>query len=292
MPLLCGTHSGGYHADDVLAFALIRVFRDRDAEVVRTRDMDRLAACDVVFDVGGAFDPESGRFDHHQSDYTGDRSSAGMVLDWLEAEGDVDREVAEALRREVVTYVDAVDNGRRTPSEGLPCFSSLVGMTTNGANEDVDRRYLEAVRFAEWVVVGIRDGHYEFRRARELVSSAMDEAVAAGRRTLFLEDYVPWKRAYFEHGGAEHPTDFVVFPAEGAWRLLAIPPEPGSFANKVPLPEAWAGLVDDELARVVGVDGARFCHKNRFIAVFASREATLEAMRRWDLGGLGPSSVL
>jgi len=289
MALVCGTHSGGFHADDVLALALIRVFRDPAASIVRTRDLDRLAACDVVFDVGGEFDPAAGRFDHHQSDYQGDRSSAGMILDWLRDEDCVDEDVADALRAELVDYVDAVDNGRQTPAAGVPCFSSLVGMTTNGA-VDMDARYLAAVAFAEHVVAGIRDGVLSVRRAREIVWAAMDEAVAQGCRTLFLEDYVPWKRAYFERGGEDHPTDFVVFPAEGAWRIMAIPPQPGSFANKVPLPEAWAGLVDEDLSEVVGVAGARFCHKNRFIAVFATREGALEAMQKWGLGGLQTSA--
>src|SRR5690606_34861799 len=101
MPLRCGTHSGSFHADDVLALALIRAFADPDATVVRTRDPAVLAACDVVFDVGGVHDPARGRFDHHQNDYTGDRSSAGLVLDWLEAEDKLPRQLASRLRWEV-----------------------------------------------------------------------------------------------------------------------------------------------------------------------------------------------
>lgn len=38
----------------------------QDAEVVRTRDPERLAECDVVVDVGGEYDPERHRYDHHQ----------------------------------------------------------------------------------------------------------------------------------------------------------------------------------------------------------------------------------
>ena len=53
MALTVGTHSGTFHADDVLAFALLRVFVDADAVPVRTRDKDKLDACDVVIDVGG-----------------------------------------------------------------------------------------------------------------------------------------------------------------------------------------------------------------------------------------------
>lgn len=38
----------------------------QDAEVVRTRDPQRLAQCNVVVDVGGEYDPERHRYDHHQ----------------------------------------------------------------------------------------------------------------------------------------------------------------------------------------------------------------------------------
>jgi len=34
--------------------------------VYRTRDADELAQCDVVVDVGGVYDADSHRYDHHQ----------------------------------------------------------------------------------------------------------------------------------------------------------------------------------------------------------------------------------
>ncbi|MBI5851270.1 MAG: MYG1 family protein [Planctomycetes bacterium] len=286
MPLLCGTHSGGFHADDVLALALIREFLDRDASIVRTRDLALLARCDVVFDVGGEFDPSRGRFDHHQVEYRGELSSAGMVLEWLTARGDVDPALADRLREQLVDHVDAIDNGRRAPAHDVPCFTSIVGAMNDDpdASRDFDARYRDAVAFASRYVRGIRAGHDRERRARRIVHAAMDDARVAGRRTLFFDEFLPWKSAYFEHGGDEHPTDFVLMPVEGAWRIVAIPPEPGSFGQKVPLPASWAGLVDAALEEVVGVKGARFCHKNRFVAVFATREGALEAMRRFGLG--------
>src|SRR5512139_750518 len=114
MPLRVVTHDGSFHADDVLAFALIRVFRDPEAELVRTRDRDRIAAADVAIDVGDEYDPARRRFDHHQVSYQGHLSSAGMVLAWLEAEGCLSHELGATLRGQLVDFVDAVDNGRVT----------------------------------------------------------------------------------------------------------------------------------------------------------------------------------
>ncbi len=282
---LAGTHSGGFHADDVLALALLREFHDPDTRIVRSRDPDQLGECDLVFDVGGRFDPASGRFDHHQQSYAGALSSAGMVLDWLEQQQKIVPELAARLRAELVDYVDAVDNGKRTPDPGVPCFTSIVGAFVEdvGDGASVDERYLEAVRFAQRYVRGIRAGLERALAARETVVRAMATARASGTRVIELPDYMPWKATYFENGGIDHPTDFVLFPAEGRWRIVAIPPEPGSFATKVPLPESWAGLENDALDAAVGVRGARFCHKNRFLAVFDTRDAALEALRRWHL---------
>ncbi len=285
MPIEVATHSGSFHADDVLAFALIRVFVDADATIVRTRDLERIAEADIAVDVGGEFDAERCRFDHHQASYEGTRSSAGMVLDWLEAEGKVRPAVAGALRDELVDNVDAVDIGAHTPVRGIPCFSTLVGIHNNTAEtpEDFLENFLAASAMAERVVAGVRHGVERAIESRAAVIAAMQDAEEVGRAVLFLDQYGPWKGAYFGNGGADHPTDYVLFPGDGKWRVVAIPPRPDSFDKKRPLPAEWAGLVDEELAEVVGVDGAVFCHKNRFIAVFETRDQALEALEKWGL---------
>jgi uncharacterized UPF0160 family protein len=281
MGFAIGTHSGSFHADDVLAVALLREFVDAEAEVVRTRDLERLKRCDAVVDVGGEFDPARRRFDHHQKSYQGPLSSAGMVLEWLRSEQKIDSELARKIRVELVDYVDAVDNGQRHPSPGVPCFTTIVGVFNEdlGDGRDVDVRFLDAVVFAQRYVRGINAGFTQARRARAIVQSAMQRAADSGKRTLELPSYVPWKPAYFEAGGVTHPTEFVLVPTEDSWRILCIPPEPNSFANKRSLPAEWAGLTDADFERVCGIPGARFCHKNLFIAVFATRYGALEALR-------------
>jgi uncharacterized UPF0160 family protein len=72
------THGGKFHCDEVFAYAVLRlalgVSRPGiDHTLIRTRQPDAIASGDVVFDVGGRFEPESDRFDHHQR---GDRAHA------------------------------------------------------------------------------------------------------------------------------------------------------------------------------------------------------------------------
>ena len=62
-----GTHNGTFHCDEALAcFMLKQLPEYKHADIVRTRNPEELAKCDVVVDVGGVYDPEKHRYDHHQ----------------------------------------------------------------------------------------------------------------------------------------------------------------------------------------------------------------------------------
>ncbi len=294
MALTVGTHSGSFHADDVLAFALVRVFVDAEAEVVRTRDAARLDACDVVVDVGGVFDPAARRFDHHQAAYEGPRSSAGMVLDWLESTARVSPDLATHLRHRMVEYVDAVDTGREAPRIDVPCFARIVEAFGEGAETPDAQRaaFLDAADVAQKMVNALRGGHARVVEARAAVRAAMAAAVASGSSIVELERYHPWKPVYFEEEGADHPTDYVLFPSDdGSWKVVGIPPSLGQFEQKRPLPESWAGKMGAELDEATGVSGSVFCHKNRFIAVFQTRAAALEALHRFHLDRARPATI-
>lgn len=286
MALRTATHNGPFHADDVLAFALLRTFVDDQATVVRTRDLAVLDQAEVVFDVGGRFAPEDGRFDHHQASYTGPLSSAGMVLDWLESAGHVAPALAVLLRARLVNWVDDVDNGRVAPTAGVPDFTTLVDTYNRGCQglPDFDAQFVQAAAMAAQVLRGLVAEQAELDEAAGEVARAVTEAEARGSNVMVLGRYVRWKEPYFAQVGTTHPTEFVILPGtDGSWRVLGIPPEPGSFAQKVPLPAAWAGLVDGALVAVCGVEGARFCHKNRFIAVFDTQAHVWEALAGADL---------
>lgn len=280
------THSGPFHADEVFAYALLRVFLDEKLDLVRTRDLRQITEADVAIDVGGEYDAARRRFDHHQRSYQGPLSSAGMVLRWLEQTGKVSAHLAAQLRRDWVEYIDDVDCGRRSTTPGLPCISTIVAALAEQAHSPAyfDKHFLEAAALCEGVLRGLLAAEHATQEATSAVVAAMRQAQAAGSRVLVFDRHYKWKRAYFEHGGGHHPSDYVLFPDdEGGWRLLGIPDDTHGYGVKRPLPEQWAGRVDDELSQVVGVDGAKFCHKNRFLAVFASEAAARAAIRQWGL---------
>jgi uncharacterized UPF0160 family protein len=55
-----------------------------------------------------------------------------------------------------------------------------------------------------------------------------------------------------------------------------MPPEPGSFEQRLALPESWAGLQAEELANETGVADAVFVHVRRFVGAAKSRAGAVE----------------
>ncbi|GAB7366729.1 hypothetical protein MBLNU230_g0686t1 [Neophaeotheca triangularis] len=88
-PPVIGTHNGHFHADEALAVYLLRLLPTyRESSLIRTRDPELLATCDIVCDVGGVHDHSLFRYDHHQREFTATfpnrptkLSSAGLV--WM-----------------------------------------------------------------------------------------------------------------------------------------------------------------------------------------------------------------
>jgi hypothetical protein len=59
--------SGSFHCDESLAVSLLRLLPQyQNATLVRSRDPEEWAKADVVMDVGGTYEPEKHRYDHHQ----------------------------------------------------------------------------------------------------------------------------------------------------------------------------------------------------------------------------------
>ena len=284
--MLAVTHSGKFHADDVLAWALLLEFFSPHATLKRTRNEEEIKKANIVFDVGGIFDPSTMRFDHHQSSYQGPLSSAGMVLHWLHEANHISQETFHVLKQSIVDYIDDVDNGRTLPNPKTPCFAQFVDIMGSGCNslEEFDIAFQKAAQFARNYSHSTQKNILVQEESKERVRLEMEKSKEEGRNYIFFDQYVPWKKPYFIFDGEHHPTEFVIFPnLQGRWQVVAIPPKELSFAQKKSFPTPWSGLRGQELSTVIGIDGAIFCHKNLFIAVFETLECAMASMRKWDL---------
>lgn len=297
------THSGKFHCDEVFAYAVLRLALGLhqpgvDHTLLRTRKPELIERGDIVWDVGSVFDAAQNRFDHHQRgapvrpDET-PFSSAGLV--W-QSYGE--RAVAALLRPsgaetfaaaiaaelddKLVRRIDEIDNGVsatgpvKRDTLGL---ASIVGEfnptwddpAANGPQAG-DDAFLEATA----LVIAMLRRRVDNLRARLVAEATVLAAHQAGDdpRLLILETGMPWKNAVFTH---ELPVLFAVSPASnGNWMIDTMPPEPGSFEQRLALPESWAGLQAEELAQETGVADAVFVHVRRFVGAAKSRAGAVE----------------
>jgi uncharacterized UPF0160 family protein len=281
IPHSFGTHDGTFHADEVTACALLIVFNlvDRTA-IYRTRRPEILENCEFVCDVGGVYNPQTKHFDHHQSTYTGDMSSAGMVLRYLKDIALLDNEEYDFINRSLIIGVDAHDNGKASQLKGYCTFSNIVSNFTpipyDASPEMQTQAFMEAVDFAVGHLKRLRERYHYVRSCREIVSERMQ----ACKECLIFDEGLPWLESFFELGGEKHPALFVIMPSGPHWKLRGVPPSfEERMSVRMPLPAAWAGLLDEDLQRVSGIPGAVFCHKERFISVWKTREDALEALK-------------
>jgi uncharacterized UPF0160 family protein len=280
IPRTVGVHDGTFHADEVTACALLLLFDlvDRTG-IYRTRDQEVLDRCEFVCDVGGIYDPQIKRFDHHQANYKGTLSSAGMILSYLREIRIILEDEYNLLNDALILGVDAHDNGKAVFRRGVNTFSQIVSNFTpviygSGIKEQ-DAGFFEAVEFVQGHLKRMLERFRYIRSCR----SKVDEVMKSSKEVLFFNEELPWLESFFQLGGEGHPARFVVMPSGEHWKLRAIPPSyDRRMQVRTPLPRRWAGLLGEELQQESGISGAIFCHKERFISVWKSKEAVMKAL--------------
>jgi uncharacterized UPF0160 family protein len=280
IPRSFGTHDGTFHADEVTACALLQLFHLIDEDkIIRSRSLEELASCEYVCDVGGVFDPQIKRFDHHQVDYKGSLSSAGMVLEYLRMQEIITQKEFDFLNNSLVRGVDAHDNGKDMQIVGVCTFSQVISNFTpihyDTDNETQNKAFFEAKQFALGHLTRLLERFRYTHSCRDIVEHAMTEF----RDCLVFDKAIPWMDIFFELHGERHPARFVIMPSGKCWKLRGIPPNADEKMKvRQMLPEEWAGLLEEDLKRASGISGAVFCHKGRFISVWQTKEDALMAL--------------
>ena len=304
LPILA-THSGKFHCDEVFGYAVLRLALGLHAAgvdhvLLRTRKPEPLERATIVFDVGSVFDAAANRFDHHQrgaplrADGTpysaagliwqvyGERAVAALLP---EAAAGFAPAIAADLDEKLVKRIDEIDNGVSATGPVVHDSLNLAALVGDfnpvwddpaGSGPTAgDDAFRAASAFAETVlrhrVEGLRARH----AADSIVLAAYKRA--EDPRILVLDQGMPWKGAVFTH---DLPVIYAVSPASnGNWMVDTMPPEPGSFAQRLPLPEAWAGLQGADLAAASGVADAVFVHLRRFVGAAATRQGAVAMAR-------------
>jgi uncharacterized UPF0160 family protein len=313
--MLIVTHGGKFHADDAWAVAVLQILHP-EADLIRTRDQAIIDTADFVVDVGGVWDPATGRFDHHQKGFSGARqsgvpyASAGLV--WrdygarcvrLLAEqhtgrqlsGDTAQNIAYAIDADIVQYLDLSDVGAAKNAPGGYGLSAVIsGYNPNwmdeerlGYGEQADAYRLEQFRRAMAFLTDVMANAVKYRvGALMALEQVRNSEVLEGGRLLFLKNgALPWSAVVRK----EMPDVLFVIShnlSEGRYMLHTVSASVDSFDARADLPAAWAGLRDADLAEVTGVPDASFCHTGRFIAAARSYDGVylmaLQALKAAD----------
>ena len=310
---IVATHNGVFHADEVLAVAIIylafggstsmKLVRSREALPIA--EWRQMGAGVIVVDVGNKYDtsdPMCLYFDHHQNESVGEHApglplaSAGLVWRYYGYDLIVDllikkykvimavdemTTVLEMVDKMLVTGVDALDNGVRALEKSafmVTSFSTLVSLY-NPLTVLVD---LNTVSEDDAFLRAVRS--LAMPTLEKLILYCADKVMAKREleKSLKLDEgRIVVSERYL--GGAEtiladDPTVmYWVYPDKnGTMCVRAI--AQGSdklYSPKKPLPAEWAGLRGEELNSVTGIHDGVFCHKGRFIAGALSQDSAI-----------------
>ncbi|OGI61299.1 hypothetical protein A2645_00645 [Candidatus Nomurabacteria bacterium RIFCSPHIGHO2_01_FULL_39_9] len=277
------THSGNFHADDVFAAATLSILFNNKVRIIRTRDPEIIEKGDFVFDVGGVYDPELNRFDHHQTGGAGGRengipyASFGLVWKKFGIEICGSKETALYIDRELAEPIDAIDNGVEISK---PFFSDVYPFTVTDVldaflplpgdySQSIDEIFLDVMNLAKRILIK----EIEKEKKRQEIFPKVKEVyeVAPDKRIIVFDKKLPAGLL------SRFPEPlFAIVPREKDWLLLTIRDNPKTFANRKDLPKEWAGLMNEKMAEVSGVIDATFCHNNLFLAAAKSKEGAIK----------------
>jgi len=314
--LSIGTHDGTFHCDEVLACWMLKQLpRYQDAKIIRTRDTAKLSHCTVVVDVGGVYDAEKLRFDHHQRTFDGTMksianlkwetklSSAGLVylhmgkeviaqLTELPIEDIAVQRLFDKIYERLIEEVDAVDNGVNQ-FDGTPRFhvTTQLGSRVGGlnppwnvVNPDIRAAFDKAMEMVGSEFID-RLNYYKdsWLPARKLVDEAIadrNNVDASGEIIVFKHSGCPWKEHLFDIEEELNITPnikFVLYQDNNHnWRVQCVPESIGSFGNRVGLCTSWRGLRDETLSKTANIDNCIFVHAAGFIGGNKSYEGALQ----------------
>lgn len=288
------THPAPHHGDETVALAILALIEGR-VDVYRTRNPkeieEAVEAGSYIVDVGGVYNPEKGRFDHHQRDFAEVRadgtkySSAGLL--WKEYGADAcvaltgctlaqAEEAAELVDEMLIKGIDAADYGNRL--DGQMSVSLAVSVLNPNWDESADdEAFVEACQLVYLVLTRTIKSCVAQVKGRD----AVEEAIRASEDGIMvLPQFIGgWIQTVLTTAESEAGNLLygVFRNLQGQWSCQAIPPSAEApQAQRKPLPEAWRGLSGAALAEATGVEDAVFCHAGGFICGARSQEGAMK----------------
>lgn len=299
---IIGTHNNRFHADDALACAMLTLTKKyRRSIVVRSRDPKILEKCDCLVDVGGVYDKDNDRFDHHQKSFNGTfpnqkirLSSAGLVYlnygkEMISAFTKYDDEIELLFNRLYETFmieIDGIDNGVN-PSEGgkfnYMISTGLASQVSELNPEDGDYcgQFQEAIRLT------LKTFRQKLLRLKNLWLPTRNYVNGAIKNRFNVHEsgkILIMNNCQFDDHLMEIEKEldivgqilFVVQPEKDnkSYRVYTVRAKQGFFDHRKGL--KGKGLVNDELDSFLGLKGCTFVHVSGFTGGANTKETALK----------------
>jgi uncharacterized UPF0160 family protein len=281
-----GTHSGKFHADDVMATAMLRLLLG-NIKVTRTRDENILRKLDLVYDIS------LGEFDHHQLNKEIRENNipyAACGLIWREfgsriiqkfdsqlEENDI-ISILDSVDKNLVQGIDATDNGIDIKSEiKVTSISDIIQNfnPTWDSNDSMDEAFEEAVQYATEVIKRIISRQISVIKARIIVNEAFQNRTI--NEIMVLENGCPWLQQLLKID-VNNEVLFVISPDETnvEYKIQSVKKNVDTFEARKDILESIRGKSSEEINSIIKIDDAIFCHKAGFIASTKSMESALK----------------
>lgn len=295
--MIIQTHNGKIHADETVAIALLINYYNKknyEVTVLRSRDPAYFYDSDILVDVGGIYDPDNFRFDHHQSDFhekwtensETHLSSAGLIwrhygkeivemyLDANSNEFDCDENYNDEIITEIVNLIyeklfleiDANDNGilLQSSSINIPDIINSMNCEDTSNDEIQKENFNKAIELVNTILdikfKEIIKSYFNFPTDLEKVRSIVDMQVSE-RQYLIVSEKIPTIFKCLNVLDPSYKIKFVIFAGPDEYTIKTRSEQ--KFAPIVP-------IVSEELTDVI------FIHKGGFLA----KTRTLEAAEK------------
>ena len=275
------THAGVFHADDVMAAAVLDCACGGKLRLARVKQAGDIPEGfkGTVFDIG------EGPLDHHQAGGAGARpdgtpyASAGLV--WRRYGGKLMAAAGtpnpsrgmKRLDAKLMAPIDANDNGLRIKEREYALWRAINAMNPawNEKERGRDEAFVEAAALA---AAALRRAIAREKARQEAEDELVEKTRRAEGSVLVLDPWIPWEDAAAE-GAMFEGINFVVYPSErGGWGLQCVPKPGDPMSQKIPIPGTLRGLPEKEYA-LIGLPGIRFVHNRGYFAAADTKEAAL-----------------
>jgi uncharacterized UPF0160 family protein len=297
------THSGQFHADDIFSTALLNIyFKNKEPKTKlkhkRSTKPEDIEKADIVYDIGLIYNPKKFRFDHHQNSPDLVRvngipyAAFGLVFKHFGPElislisgqknKKVIAEVFDIVEKKLVQHIDAIDNGMSTYTQnfkGVDVFTidnyyQMCKFATGVDDmKNIDKKFFELVKLSEHIIENVLN--YAVSIQKEISFGVKTYDKAKDKRVIVCDRFYAFNFNKF-------PEPLVVaYPdLRGGWSAKNVQAGEDLYDSRFYFPESWRGLVDEELEKVCGVKGAKFCHKSGFLCVNKTKEGLMEMINK------------